>query len=137
MRIAAVPGERFRYNTGATVAGILIERATGAPLAEVLSKRVFEPLGMTDTALYVPASKMSRFTSMYAPAEAATVFGGSADDAGSGGLVLIDRPDGWYAAPPVLPDGAAASSPRSTTWGPSPPCWQPTAGACWRKTRSH
>ena len=53
------PGERFRYNTGATVAGILIERVAGAPLAEVLSKRVFEPLGMTDTAFYVPASKMS------------------------------------------------------------------------------
>ena len=51
------PGERFRYNTGATVAGILIERVAGAPLAEVLSKRVFEPLGMTDTAFYVPASK--------------------------------------------------------------------------------
>src|ERR1700744_3977049 len=41
------PGERFRYNTGATVAGILIERVTGAPLAEVLAKRVLEPLGMT------------------------------------------------------------------------------------------
>ncbi|MGH3261274.1 MAG: serine hydrolase domain-containing protein, partial [Trebonia sp.] len=44
------PGERFRYNTGAMVAGILVERAAGAPFAEVLSKRVFEPLGMTDTA---------------------------------------------------------------------------------------
>jgi CubicO group peptidase (beta-lactamase class C family) len=102
------PGARFRYNTGATVAGILIERVTGAPLAEVLRKRVFEPLGMTDTACYVPASKMSRFTSMYAPAEAAAVFGGNADDAGASGLVLIDRPDGWYAAPPALPDGAAS-----------------------------
>jgi len=105
------PGERFRYNTGATVAGILIERVTGAPFAEVLSKRVFEPLGMTDTAFYVPAEKMSRFTSMYAPAEAAGVFGAggdsvSGDRADGTGLVLIDRPDGWYAAPPALPDGA-------------------------------
>jgi CubicO group peptidase (beta-lactamase class C family) len=100
------PGERFRYNTGATVAGILIERVAGAPLAEVLSKRVFEPLGMTDTAFYVPASKLSRFTSMYAPAEAAAGFGGQGKASGSG-LVLIDRPDGWYAAPPALPDGTA------------------------------
>jgi CubicO group peptidase (beta-lactamase class C family) len=38
------------------VAGILIERVTGAPFAEVLSKRVFEPLGMADTAFYVPAA---------------------------------------------------------------------------------
>jgi CubicO group peptidase (beta-lactamase class C family) len=65
------PGERWRYNTGATVSGVLVERVAGAPLAEVLRKRVFEPLGMTDTAFYVPASKLSRFTSMYAPAEAA------------------------------------------------------------------
>jgi CubicO group peptidase (beta-lactamase class C family) len=101
------PGQRFRYNTGATVAGILIERVAGAPLAEVLSKRVFEPLGMTDTAFYVPAAKLSRFTSMYAPAEAAAVFGGGQGEASGSGLVLIDRPDGWYAAPPALPDGTA------------------------------
>jgi CubicO group peptidase (beta-lactamase class C family) len=106
------PGQRWRYNTGATIAGVLIERVAGAPFAEVLTKRVFEPLGMTDTAFYVPAEKMSRFTSMYAPAEAAGVFGGrvdstSGDEAGGTGLVLIDRPDGWYAAPPALPDGAA------------------------------
>lgn len=30
-------GERFRYNTGATVAGVLIERVTGAPFGEVNS----------------------------------------------------------------------------------------------------
>ncbi|HEY6491934.1 MAG TPA: serine hydrolase domain-containing protein [Trebonia sp.] len=100
------PGERFRYNTGATLAGILIERAAGAPLAEVLGQRVFGPLGMRDTAFHVPASKISRFTSMYAPAEVAALFGGG-EAVGGSGLVLIDRPDGWYAAPPVLPDGAA------------------------------
>jgi len=102
------PGELWRYNTGATVTGILIERVTGAPLAEVLRTRVFQPLGMTDTAFYVPAAKLSRFTSMYAPAEIADRFGAaSADDTGNG-LVLIDGPHGWYAAPPALPDGAAS-----------------------------
>lgn len=101
------PGERFRYNTGASVAGVLIERAAGAPFAEVLRKRVFEPLGMTDTAFSVPAAKLGRFTSMYAPREAAGVFGGDATSAaGNDDLVLIDRPDGWYAAPPAFPDGA-------------------------------
>jgi CubicO group peptidase (beta-lactamase class C family) len=86
------PGTRWRYNTGATIAGILIERAAGAPLAEVLAKRVFEPLGMTDTAFYVPPDKLHRFTSMYSPV--------------SDGLTLVDAADGWYTAPPALPDGS-------------------------------
>jgi CubicO group peptidase (beta-lactamase class C family) len=99
------PGERFRYNTGATVAGILIERVAGAPLDEVLAKRVLEPLGMTDTAFHVPAAKRDRFTTMYAPDEAAEVFGGG--PAAGHGLTLIDQPDGWYSAPPALADGAS------------------------------
>jgi CubicO group peptidase (beta-lactamase class C family) len=86
------PGTRWRYNTGATVAGILVERVSGAPLAEVLASRVFEPLGMTDTGFYVPEGKLHRFTSMYQP--------------GADGLTLVDGPRGWYAAPPALPDGA-------------------------------
>src|ERR1700733_13774823 len=112
------PGERFRYNTGAMVAGVLIERVTGAPFAEVLSKRVFEPLGMTDTAFCVPADRLGRFTTMYAPRVAAAAYGASGDAAGPpeaisdevnrGDLALIDRPDGWYAAPPALPDGGSA-----------------------------
>ena len=100
------PGERFRYNTGATVAGILVERVAGAPLAEVLAKRVFEPLGMADTAFYVPAGKRERFTTMYAPDEVAQVFGAVPGAPSVNGLTLVDRPDGWYAAPPALPDGA-------------------------------
>ena len=67
------------------MAGILIERVAGAPFAEVLGKRVFEPLGMTDTAFYVPAAKLGRFTSMYAPAEAAAAFGGERGRRGRGG----------------------------------------------------
>jgi CubicO group peptidase (beta-lactamase class C family) len=107
------PGERFRYHTGAMIAGVLIERVAGAPFGEVLRKRVFEPLGMTDTAFSVPAAKLGRFTSMYAPREAAAGFGGAApefggDEADSGDLVLIDRPDGWYAAPPAFPDGGSS-----------------------------
>ncbi len=93
------PGQRWRYNTGATVAGILIERVTGLPLPRVLAKRVFEPLGMTDTAFHVPAAKLDRFTSMYRPSDVEGITGE--------GLELVDAAEGWYAAPPLLPDGAS------------------------------
>ena len=90
------PGSRWRYNTGASVAGVLIARVAGAPLAEVLRERVFEPLGMADTGFYVPAAKRDRFTTFYA--------------AGSGEEEprVLDRPDGWWAAPPKFPDASGA-----------------------------
>jgi CubicO group peptidase (beta-lactamase class C family) len=62
--------------------------------------RVFGPLGMTDTGFHVPAAKLDRFTSMYAPPG----FPGIAREEG---LELFDAAEGWYAAPPLLPDGAA------------------------------
>jgi CubicO group peptidase (beta-lactamase class C family) len=89
------PGAAWRYNTGATLAGALIERVAGTPLAEVLRERVFEPLGMVDTAFYVPADKLERFTTFYA-----------VDDA-SGGLEVFDRPAGWWSRPPKMADASA------------------------------
>jgi CubicO group peptidase (beta-lactamase class C family) len=59
------PGERWMYNTGSDVLGVLIERASGDKFEEFLRKRVFGPLGMKDTGFSVPASKMDRFTSAY------------------------------------------------------------------------
>jgi len=94
------PGTRWRYNTGATVAGVLIERVAGAPLAEVLRERVFEPLGMADTGFYVPAAKRGRLTTFYVPVDHPAL--------GTGGLAVLDRPDGWWSAPPKLPDASSA-----------------------------
>ena len=89
------PGTRWRYNTSATVAGVLIERVAGAPLPEVMNARVFDPLGMSDTGFWVPADKMGRFTTLYAPGD-------------EGELRVVDRPGGWWSAPPKLPDAAAS-----------------------------
>jgi CubicO group peptidase (beta-lactamase class C family) len=88
------PGAGWRYNTGAHVAGILIERVARAPLADVLHERIFEPLGMVDTAFFVPSEKLHRFTTQYAP------------DSVTGELRLLDRPDGWWSAPPQMPSAA-------------------------------
>ena len=89
------PGTRWRYNTGASVAGVLIERVAGAPLAEVLRERVFEPLGMADTGFCVPAAKLNRFTTFYAPGDQA------------GELRVFDRPDGWWSSPPKMADASS------------------------------
>jgi CubicO group peptidase (beta-lactamase class C family) len=47
--LMAQPGEQFLYNTGAALLGVLLARAAGQPIAEVLRTRIFEPLGMRDT----------------------------------------------------------------------------------------
>ena len=61
------PGAEWRYNTGAQVLGILLERASGQPLETFLRERLFEPLGMVDTSFSVPAEKQGRFTTAYMP----------------------------------------------------------------------
>lgn len=86
------PGAAWRYAGGAQVAGVLIERVVGSPLGDVLRERVFEPLGMVDTDFWVPVHKRHRFTTQYA------------SDVDSGELYVLDRPDGWWAAPPTMPD---------------------------------
>lgn len=59
------PGERWMYDTGSDVLGILISRATGQELGTFFQERIFEPLGMTDTGFHVPAEKLERLASCY------------------------------------------------------------------------
>ena len=58
--LLAQPGERWFYNTGASVLGVLLERAAGQPFADVLRTRLFEPLGMPDTAFWTPHTGAAR-----------------------------------------------------------------------------
>ncbi|HWY25059.1 MAG TPA: serine hydrolase domain-containing protein [Nevskia sp.] len=59
------PGERWMYNTGSDVLGVLIARASGQSFEDFLRQRIFEPLGMKDTAFSVPADKLERFATAY------------------------------------------------------------------------
>jgi CubicO group peptidase (beta-lactamase class C family) len=61
------PGEKWMYNTGSYVLGVLIARACGKPLETFLRERIFEPLGMKDTGFSVPAAKLDRLVSAYWP----------------------------------------------------------------------
>ena len=59
------PGERWMYHTGSDVLGVLIARASGQPFETFLHERIFEPLGMKDTAFSVPLTKLDRLATSY------------------------------------------------------------------------
>ncbi len=61
------PGTRWRYSalTGIEVLGRVVEVASGMALDRFLRERLFEPLGMEDTAFTVPADKQSRLVMRY------------------------------------------------------------------------
>jgi CubicO group peptidase (beta-lactamase class C family) len=46
----AQPGERWMYQVSADVLGVLIARVSGQSLGTFMRQRIFEPLGMRDTA---------------------------------------------------------------------------------------
>ena len=63
--LAFQPGSRWRYSVGIDVAARVIEVISGRPLGAFLRERLFEPLGMTDTAFGVPPEKRDRVAAMY------------------------------------------------------------------------
>jgi CubicO group peptidase (beta-lactamase class C family) len=80
------PGEKWMYDLGLDVLGVLIARASGQPLETFLSERIFEPLGMKDTGFSVPAAKLDRLK----PPSQPNFPTGSA---GSSRRVTMDRPN--------------------------------------------
>lgn len=59
------PGTSWRYGTSADVLGAVIEAASGMRFGEFLQKEIFEPLGMKDTAFWVPTEKRDRLAAVY------------------------------------------------------------------------
>src|SRR5262249_30827236 len=51
------PGERWLYNVGSLVLGVLAARVAGQPLADLLAERIFEPLGMHSTGFSQPLER--------------------------------------------------------------------------------
>jgi CubicO group peptidase (beta-lactamase class C family) len=89
------PGERWLYHTGADVLGVLIARASGQPFDAFLRERVFEPLGMSDTAFFAPPSAVDRLATSYFT------------NPESGALEVFDTPTGQWSSPPAFPSGGA------------------------------
>jgi len=59
------PGERWAYNTSCDVLGVLIARVAGTSFEAFLQQRLFDPLGMKDTAFSVPALQVHRLAGIY------------------------------------------------------------------------
>jgi CubicO group peptidase (beta-lactamase class C family) len=94
--LAFQPGEKWLYHTGIDVLGVLIARAAGQPLEEVLAGRLLRPLSMKDTGFHVPAAKLDRLTAAYRP------------DPRTGALTLSDDPrDTPLTQPPPFPAGGS------------------------------
>jgi CubicO group peptidase (beta-lactamase class C family) len=58
--LAFEPGTTWEYSRATDVLGVLIERLTQQSLGEFFDERIFAPLGMVDTAFFVPEAKLSR-----------------------------------------------------------------------------
>ncbi|MDG4830837.1 serine hydrolase [Solwaraspora sp. WMMD1047] len=89
------PGERWHYNAAALVLGVLVARAGGGPLGEVLTSRLFEPLGMADTGFWTAPANAGRIPTYYQT------------DLDTGELTRqpLSAPSEWT-NPPVFPSGA-------------------------------
>jgi CubicO group peptidase (beta-lactamase class C family) len=81
--LAFQPGDGWLYDTGIDLLGILLARATGTPLPELLAERITVPLGMTSTTFWT--SESNRLATAYRP--------------GPEGLGELDPPDGVFARP--------------------------------------
>jgi CubicO group peptidase (beta-lactamase class C family) len=89
------PGTSWLYNTSAEVLSVLVARASGQPFDVFLHERLFEPLGMKDTAFHVPAAKLDRFATSYMV------------NPETHELVVYDPAAGGdWSRPPAFPNGA-------------------------------
>jgi CubicO group peptidase (beta-lactamase class C family) len=61
------PGAEWNYGVSTDVLGRVVEVASGSSLDEFFRARIFDPLGMPDTAFSVPAADAARLAALYTP----------------------------------------------------------------------
>jgi CubicO group peptidase (beta-lactamase class C family) len=64
--LAHQPGTTFEYSLSVDVLGRVIEAVSGMSLGQFLQQRIFDPLGMTDSAFIVPQDKVARLAQPFA-----------------------------------------------------------------------
>ncbi len=104
--LAYQPGTRWLYSISTEIQGYLVEKLSGQSFPDFVRQRICEPLGMQDTAFYVPAEKRGRLASYYertAAGELRLV----ADSVGTGAQSFVappDRPSGSGGLVSTAPD---------------------------------
>jgi CubicO group peptidase (beta-lactamase class C family) len=81
--LAFQPGQGWLYDTGINLLGVLLARATGTPLSELLAERITGPLGMASIGF--GTRDVGRLATAYRP--------------GPAGLEVLDLPHGAFAGP--------------------------------------
>jgi CubicO group peptidase (beta-lactamase class C family) len=88
------PGTRWEYSRSTDVLGRLVEVLSGMTLGEFLATRILKPLGMTDTAFFVPAEHHGRLAEAFprdpetdAPVQLVEVKDKPRFESGGGGMV--------------------------------------------------
>ena len=97
--LAFQPGDGWLYDTGTDILAVLLPRAAGAPLSELVTERITGPLGLGSTAYWT--REVGRLATAYRP--------------GPDGLEVLDPPDGAHAAPPPfeeLSSGLVSTAPE-------------------------
>jgi CubicO group peptidase (beta-lactamase class C family) len=85
------PGEGWVYSVSVDIQGYLVEKLSGKSFPDFVRERIFQPLGMKDTAFYVPTDKLGRVASVYQ------------SDAGAGATPMPQ--DAGISQPPGMPSG--------------------------------
>ena len=99
------PGTQWCYSLATDVCGCLVEFLSGMPFEQFLQERIFDPLGMTDTAFVVPENKLDRFAANY---------GRRADKT----LKLLDDPmNSDYSNPNRFPSGGGGLASTTVDYG--------------------
>jgi CubicO group peptidase (beta-lactamase class C family) len=96
--LAFQPGDGWLYDTGTDVLGVLLTRATGKPLSDLIAERVTGPLGMASTSFW--AADPSRLATAYRPV-------------GPGGPGRPDGPHGLEVRCWIRRTAASPARPRS------------------------
>lgn len=59
------PGQLWRYSVAADIQGYIVEKLSGESLPVFMEEHIFAPLGMKDTAFFVPEQKQRRLAALY------------------------------------------------------------------------